>query len=232
MKMGYWIIAAQLTFGRAAIARADQCELLDDSEIALRAARILEPRGATIATLCQPCGELAPGAPVAVTSVAVQRRGGGWAVEINGTPVDLAYVYVRTSPRRYDNLAVLAGCSASGVSPGLTVTDATSNGVLIRADWSPVMQSTAAFVEPAERLRDEPHHGHMGEPPAHRPGLLSGWIAATLLLSGAASTMLLAAVLHQRRRRVHHLPRALDLMPAKDVDRDRDAAADTGRSRC
>ena len=52
-------------------------------------------------------------------------------VRFNGEAIDLAYTYVQTSPRRYDNLAVLVNCPTVGVSPSLRVEEATDRGVLI-----------------------------------------------------------------------------------------------------
>jgi len=125
------VLAAMLA---ARSARADQCQWLADPEIATRAAHELASHPEIVA-FCEPCGDAAPGAPRKATNVAVQQLGDhATSITIDGDSVDLAYTYVKTSERQYRNLAALAGCATSGVSPSLRVDAATAAGVLIRAD--------------------------------------------------------------------------------------------------
>src|SRR5580698_8307823 len=102
------------------VARADQCQLVD-SGTAVRALQLLHDHPNVLA-YCEPCGDRAPGEPLRANHVATDRdRSGSYQVVIDRREVDLAYTYVQTGPDRFENLAHLAGCPASGVSPTLAI---------------------------------------------------------------------------------------------------------------
>ena len=91
---------------------------------------------------CEPCGDKAPGEPHRIDHLAKQRDTDGYfAVTLDKREVDLAYEYVQTAPSKYENVAALAGCPTSGVSPSLEVDDATDHGVLIVPSETPVAQA-------------------------------------------------------------------------------------------
>ncbi len=127
--MKIWLIAAALLVPAAA--HADQCQLLDPATAARVRTIVMEPH--RYAELCEPCGDNVPGLPFSPRTIEV-----GDELVLDGTPRDLAYVYVQTEPSRFENLAMLAGCPVEGVSPSLAVEAETPDGVLITADATPV----------------------------------------------------------------------------------------------
>jgi hypothetical protein len=193
----------------AGAARADQCAWLDDAAVATRAARELE-RHRSMISFCEPCGELAPGAPVEAAEVAVRPvDGGAVEVTVDGRGIDLAYTYVKTSEHQYRNLASLAGCPASGVSPHLRI-DQASTGVLISADSAAPVHAVAVAPAPSAVLPPAPATVVYIVAP---PGWGAGWIGI-LLACGAGLAGVIAALgrVGARRRRAM-LPRAVDLAP-------------------
>lgn len=99
----------------------------------------------TVIEYCERCGDKAPGLP----HVAATR------------PIDLESTFVKTSDVRYENLALLAGCTTDVPVPSLKVLDETSTGVLIVPDTAsvvvpvelPVMHAQAtAAIEPATSM--------------------------------------------------------------------------------
>ena len=135
------LIAPAILMLAASTARADQCEWVTP-DVAEKAQQLLATHPNVI-SFCEPCGEQAPGLPTPAASVFVLRSrhvGASAEVSINDASVDLAYTYVQTSPTRYENLALLAGCEAEDVSPSLTVGDETKNGVLIVPSTEPAVQ--------------------------------------------------------------------------------------------
>ncbi|HUS31693.1 MAG TPA: hypothetical protein VMZ53_24495 [Kofleriaceae bacterium] len=129
-------LAITMVLAMAGTAYADQCAWID-AKAATKAKKIVESHPKVIA-FCEPCGEKAPGIPEAATSVEIGTPDGGFKeLQINGTGVDLAYTYVQMSPGLYRNLAMLAGCEVTDVSPSLKIADETPNGVLITADPAP-----------------------------------------------------------------------------------------------
>lgn len=204
-----WMIAGALAgCAWSASARADQCAVLDKTTAA-HAVDALH-RYSDVVSYCEPCGELAPGEPVDTTGAEARRFAGGFEVVLDHQPIDLAYTYVRTSSHRYENLAALVGCPTRGVSPSLAIDDATSTGVLIHADPTPVRSAEPA----AERVALPPSPP---APPAPAPAIYIvtpasnagvGWdlvLAACLVTSGV---WWLGAGL--RRRRAMR-PRATEL---------------------
>ena len=69
---GVWRIAiiAALVCSLVPIARADQCQWLEDKQVADRAVAEVS-RAGQIVSWCEPCGEKTPGAPTVVTSATV-----------------------------------------------------------------------------------------------------------------------------------------------------------------
>jgi hypothetical protein len=123
-----WIVGTLVLAAR--IAHADQCEVVSP-EMAAHARQLIADHPMVV-MFCEPCSDRVPGEPAALQSVS----SAGTTVQFNGVQIDLAYTYVQTSPRRYDNLAALVNCPTAGVSPSLRVEDATDRGVLIVPDSS------------------------------------------------------------------------------------------------
>jgi hypothetical protein len=119
-------------------------------------------------SFCEPCGDRVPGEP--------QHYSGG--------AFEPAYTYVQTSSGRYDNVAVLSGCPAAGVSPSLRVEEA-ADGVLIVPD-------------PSMPLPPAPPHVIVVQEPVPT-GL--GWSA--IALGCGLTSALWVAVVRWRRRRAH-----------------------------
>jgi hypothetical protein len=139
-------LVAVTTFSTAAY--ADQCAWID-ADVASRAQAILAKSPKLIA-FCEPCGDKVPGVPIAATRVDVREPSAGFhEVVVDDSGIDLAYTFVQTSQTEYGNLAKLAGCPATGVSPTLSIAPETRSGVLIVADTRPVVAPEPAIVEPA-----------------------------------------------------------------------------------
>jgi hypothetical protein len=98
------------TLAAPSLARADQCAL-NDPQINTRAVELAKQSTAVI-EYCEPCKGGSMRGPFTIHSVGVRGR----EVEINGKPVDLAYVFVHTKGDEYTNLGLAAGCAATGIS--------------------------------------------------------------------------------------------------------------------
>ncbi|MFT3897422.1 MAG: hypothetical protein QM719_06975 [Thermomonas sp.] len=120
-------IAAALLALIPAIAGADQFAYLDLKQ-ALAALDALDHAPRTVQAFCAPCGD-ARATRIEVRDMGIARvwddRGSArpyadgdgrtfWEVEINGTGIDLAYVYVQ-APAGWDNLALKLGLGATDV---------------------------------------------------------------------------------------------------------------------
>jgi len=218
--MNAWLIPISL-WVLADVARADQCEWVDAA--AAQKAKAILQKSPKYLEFCEPCGDKAPGVPAVATSVAITDQDGDYkAVAINGKDVDLAYTFVKTDDAHYQNLAALAGCSATGVSPSLTIQDETKNGVLITADetWPlpTVMQTptpTAVTSIPAQappQLVQAPPQVYVYNTTTHEVA----WFAIALAACGGfitGSTLTLALLAVRRRRSMK--PRAVDIMPPR-----------------
>ena len=183
------------------LAHADQCELVSD-DVATRALSAMRGHPNVI-ELCEPCGDQAPGAPHAIDHLA-KRRGsdGAFAVTLDERDVDLAYLYVQTSPSTYANVAALAGCPTTEVSPSLHVDDASDRGVLITASERPVTYLPRPSEAPPAMVT------YVIEP---RPQLgIWAVIAACTLLNGLWA--LAVVLLLRRRRAIAMRPRAIDMV--------------------
>lgn len=188
---GWTIPIAIAILGVSTPARADQCEVVSQTVAAHAVAALA--RVPDIVTFCEPCGDVAPGAPEHVKNV------GGHAdhVEINGRSVDLAYTYVETSPHRFENLAALAGCPTTGVSPSLRADDATSTGVLIHADSRPVAVAPPPPTAPQTITVPSIYVVQV-------PAPAMDWVPTVLACGGAAGASALwasLALIAARRRR-------------------------------
>lgn len=196
-----WLIPISLAV-LGGTAHADQCQVLDAAQ-AYKAASILAGAPHVI-DFCEPCGDQVPGIPEVAHRVEVVGTG-THELAINGRTVDLAYTYVQTSPRQYTNLAALAGCEATGVSPTLAVADETRSGVLITASDTPVAKphvvrpGIAPPPAPAVYVYSTTRH--------EIPWLAIAFAAGGGVICGATWMLLLVAT---RRRRAMR-PRAVEL---------------------
>lgn len=105
-------------------AHADQCQQLTKKQAELAKTYLGTAPGATSYGLfCEPCGDPKPKVGV-VQSVSIKKAGKGYAVEVNGAALDLAYVYVdgAAAPvfgaKGSDavNVGLAIGCNAQGVT--------------------------------------------------------------------------------------------------------------------
>lgn len=213
--MKAWLIPISLGLC-AGTARADQCAWID-ADVAAKARAIVE-RAPKVIDFCEPCGDQAPGEPHAVRSTEVTAADGDFKeLRVNGTAVDLAYVFVQTDATHYRNLAALAGCPATGVSPSLEVAAETKHGVLITADEDDV---PSPITLPAIAAAPPPPAPAPAVAPPASPAVYVyatttheiAWSVLALaaaggLVTGSALTLLLVA---SRRRRAMR-PRAADL---------------------
>ncbi|ACK67091.1 hypothetical protein PCC8801_3110 [Rippkaea orientalis PCC 8801] len=100
-------------------AYADQCSYIT-KEQALRAVSLLDLKQ-MVYLFCEPCGEKVP-QRININSLAVATVNyqDFWQVSINGKGIDLAYTFIESSlDKKPINLAAIAGCPASDVSPVL-----------------------------------------------------------------------------------------------------------------
>jgi hypothetical protein len=195
----------------AQTAFADQCVMVEVN-VANRAATELRRHSVAIA-MCEPCGDAAPAMPRRVREVTVRRAdGSSHEVVVDGEPIDRAYTYVPAQDG-YRNLAAIAGCEASDVSPSLAVNQATSTGLLIVAD----PRLDARDVPTASPLPPAPPTAAAATPPAVNVQVETvvppAWIA--IAIAGSASTaaaiLLLGSAAIRRRRTM--IPRAMLLDP-------------------
>lgn len=117
-----------------------------------------------IVNFCERCGDRVPGEPHRYAP----GEPGQW----------LATTYLHTEPDRYENLALLVGCSSEGAVPSLHVEH--DHGALIVPDDAAVQPLLAAAKEP------ETHYG---------------------LVGGFSALATIGVVLVVRRRRRTHEPR-------------------------
>ena len=206
MKVALLLVFAALLSAHPA--RADQCEWLDDASTARRAARELANHPEYVA-FCEPCGDAAPGVPQRANKVAVRNVQDHAEVEIDGETVDLAYIYVRTSDRQYRNLAMLAGCATTGVSPRLRVDSATPTGVLIRADRAAAPPAPAAAPVQDAPVPSAPAPERATIVFVESRDTSRGWLAYVALVAGFGAI----AAWRMARRRQSHVPRATRLTP-------------------
>ena len=186
-----WIVASLVVAAR--VAQADQCASVS-SEMAAHARQLIADHP-TVVMFCEPCSDRVPGEPAALQTVSSE----GSEVRFNGLAIDLAYTYVQTSPRRYDNLAALVGCPTLGVSPSLRVEEATDRGVLIVPDSSEPVAIPPVAVSPVSPVPLAPV---VIVRTTTTTGL--GWLE---IAGGCGATSLLWLVALRLRRRRAHRPR-------------------------
>ena len=195
-------------------AYADQCEWVEPG-VAAKAQQALANQPKVIA-FCEPCGDKAPGVPEVASNVSLATPGAGYKeVWINGLGRDLAYTFVQTSPAHYQNLAKLAGCEATGVSPSLTVGDESRDGVLITASTTPVPTPPHAVETPVIRSLSviEPTPAPPLQIVVVQIQQQLPWLAIVLAgVSGFAASLagVIAFAAARRRKRAMH-PRAMNL---------------------
>lgn len=190
-----------------------RCAELLDLPIAERAAEVLRARTTSMVAFCEPCGDLAPGAPVQVEpgQVAVVHLDGAYAVTVAGQPIDLGHRYVELEPgASYQSLAALAGCGAGAVAPVLRVLPVSSTGVLIYdAGHGAVAGPGAAAGAAPSVAQPEPAPWLAARRGAPWPAAWWLWLlGASATLVGVGALARWAAV-----GRVSHVPRAITLLP-------------------
>ncbi|HSR99984.1 MAG TPA: hypothetical protein VLM79_23175 [Kofleriaceae bacterium] len=210
MKVAFAFALASLAVLFARPAHADQCAWLDEPSVARRAVRELTSYPEYI-ELCEPCGDQAPSVPRRAGKVRLHVFEGTREVLIDDAAIDLAYVYVKTADRQYRNLAMLAGCPTTGVSPRLLVHDETPTGSLIVAD--PGMPPKTAAARPAPLPEPTALPVAAAPPP---PAIVyveasdpRRWLTVVALLFSLGAL----AAWRLGRRRLPHVPRASDLRP-------------------
>lgn len=202
----------------ARAAHADQCAWVSP-RVAERASQALAG-DAVVLDYCQPCGEVAPGEPRPVGQVSLRSVGDGYQeVVLDGRGIDLAYTYLRTAPDRFENLAALSGCPATGVSARIGVAPRDQTIAPAAAPTRFASPPPPASVAPAPT--PIPSHYVTPAPPVHVVQLSVAPIAPAWLIALAGATSALAAglalvvVSASRRRRSSSLPRALALVDRK-----------------
>ena len=218
--MKTWLIPLSLAL-LGGHARADQCAWIDEAT-ATKAKTLLkrvDDRGRIapfVIEFCEPCGDKAPGIPAEAKAVEIRTPEAGYReLYVNGKPVDLAYLFVKTDATTYRNMAALAGCPATGVSPSLSIEAETDDGVLIKADDDalpppiepPPPPPTIADPVPVTPVA-QPTQVHVYSTTVQElswPAMLLAACAGFLL--GCASTITAFAL----RRRRSHRARASDL---------------------
>jgi hypothetical protein len=98
-------------------ALADQCAYITKEQALTAVSRL--NLGDTVYELCEPCGETEP-TTVKINSLAAKTVDyeDFWQIYINNTGIDLAYVFIASNINSPPlNLAGVAGCSASDISP-------------------------------------------------------------------------------------------------------------------
>ncbi len=215
--MKAWLIPISLSslVAGAGTARADQCAWVTDAQA--RKAQSIVTSSTKFIDFCEPCGDVAPGTPQKIENVNIDTPHAGYReLTLNGTPIDLAYVFVKTSDSEYSNLAKLAGCPATGVSPTLAVASETKDGVMITADTKAPPPPLPPQMTPVTSV---PAYTVLPSPPPQvyvytTVSREMPWFALALaagggFITGSATTLTLLAI---RRRRAMR-PRAVDMPP-------------------
>lgn len=94
----------------ASSAWAARCLALPEEQ-AKRALVELLP-GTRFVELCASCGDRRPGPVSTVERVSIERRASSWSVSVNGSPKDLAMLFVERAPGQFESVALTAQCAA------------------------------------------------------------------------------------------------------------------------
>lgn len=108
-------------------ALADQCSYITKEQALISLSRLNV--GQTLYLFCEPCGDKNPKSTV-IKSLSTETVGyqDYWQVKVNQQGIDLAYTFVESGINNYLlNLAAIAGCPATGVSPILPGKNNSSN---------------------------------------------------------------------------------------------------------
>ena len=109
----------------SSLAYADQCPVLTADQATSAVKLVDTQKVGKVLSFCQLCGEKVP-REVKVTSVSTQpdpfapfpgMDGFNVDLVISGTPVDLAYTYVKIDNATWVNLGLLANCNAFSFDP-------------------------------------------------------------------------------------------------------------------
>ena len=98
---------------------ADQCAFITNKQAKKAVNALVASKNITggVLSLCQPCGQTEV-KQYQVEQIQKVKNGEFTEVSINGTPVDLAYIYVKlnTTDKKWVNLAKVAKCPYEDVS--------------------------------------------------------------------------------------------------------------------
>ncbi len=113
---------AVLAIVTASASYADQCEVITKQQ-AQKAQKVLK-EGTDFFTFCQPCNDtrISPQAKVQTVTTEPFDQTKNVTMKVNGESVDLAYLYVRTSGPKFQNVAKLVKCTATGVTSAIDPT--------------------------------------------------------------------------------------------------------------
>jgi hypothetical protein len=193
--MRSWTIpfAVAATLVSTRIATADQCQRVDGNT-AMRAMQLLHDHP-LIVSYCEPCNDRAPSEQRPAGFVHTERDvTGAYQVVVDRREIDLAYTYVMTGWDRWENLAVLTGCPASGVSPTLSLQTPPPPQLAPVAKREPPPPTTYVITQDRS---------------------VSFWaLLGTCTATSAACTLGLFLLL--RRRRLAMKPRAIRLLDRRD----------------
>ena len=95
-------------------ASADQCAWITLKQ-ANKALQLLK-QGQVIRHFCEPCGEKTWTEEKIVSVASKPEDDKNLSIQVNGKGIDLAYIFIETSPGRWENLASLTGCPTTDVS--------------------------------------------------------------------------------------------------------------------
>jgi hypothetical protein len=120
--LAFAVFAAVTSLPAAAL--ADQCAWMSKDQA--REATHFAEKGLKFVDLCEPCGDKLEKVSISTIDSAAARQtadGVHHELVINGEPKDVAYVFVETvtGSGEFENLASLAKCDATDVSPKINV---------------------------------------------------------------------------------------------------------------
>jgi hypothetical protein len=115
MRSVVFVAAVAVIAGATKPAEADQCQGVTKKQAEAAKAQLSTGMKA-YAKFCGPCGDAKPQVGTAV-NIEVKKSGKSYDVVVDGTSIDLAYVYTPSDGKANEatNLALRAGCKAVGV---------------------------------------------------------------------------------------------------------------------